>query len=395
MTVHSPEHAVVLSGGGAYGAYEVGVMKAIFTGQSPASDFEPIDAGVLSGTSVGAFNAAVMTMNPGSHSALKVTELEKIWMNEIPGDPSSCENGILRFRGNPFRYFDPCVITSPASLMAEPARDLLFLGRYWLRNIPKLFYASGPVPQRLVQFVDLSAFVSLEPFERLIKRSLRFEEVRCSETVLKIVATNFDTGVVRVFSNEDLTDDLGNHAIRASAAIPGIFPPALIEGSTYVDGGVVMNTPLKCAIDAGASVLHVIYLDPDVSNIPLSRIESTIDILDRVYTVMLATKINEDVATAEWINDGLNVIERAARGELLTEEDDRRFIRVAAQIVTRTQRGTPYKKLTVHRYHPHEELGGVLGMLNFDKQVITGFVERGFNDAVKHDCQSSHCLLPQ
>jgi predicted acylesterase/phospholipase RssA len=370
-------------------------MKALFTGQSPASRFAPIDAGVFTGTSVGAFNAAVMTMNSGSHSASKVAQLEQIWLGEIPDDPSSCENGVLRFRGNPLRYFDPCVGTSPASLITEPVQDMLFLSGYWLRNIPKFFSASGAVPQRLLELIDLSAFISLEPFERLIKRNLRFEEVRRSETVLRIVATDFDTGEVRVFSNQDLTDELGSHVLMASAAMPGVFPPTFIGGTPYVDGGVVVNTPLKYAIDAGAYVLHVIYLDPDVNRIPMSRRESTIDILNRVYTIMLATTINEDVATAEWINEGLDVVERAARGELLTEEDDQRFIRIAAQIALRLQGGSPYKRLTVHRYHPHDELGGLLGMLNFDKQVITGFVQRGFDDAVKHDCESSHCLLPQ
>jgi predicted acylesterase/phospholipase RssA len=395
MTARGTEHAVVLSGGGAYGAYEVGIMKALFTGRSPVSRFEPIDAGVFCGTSVGAFNAAMMTMNPGSSSAARVAHLENIWLTEIPDDPSSCENGVLRFRGNPFRYLDPCIITSPASLVTEPARDLLFLSGYWLRNIPRVLSASGGVPQKLLQLIDLSAFVSLKPFERLIKRNLRFGEVRSSDTILKIVTTNLDTGDVSVFSNHDLTDDLGSDIIMASAAMPGVFPPVLIDGNPYVDGGVVVNTPLKYAIDAGAYVLHVVYLDPDVSSIPLSVNESTLDMLNRVYTIMLATTINEDVATVEWINDGLNVIERAARGELLTQEDDQEFIRVVAQIIPRLQSDSPYRKLTVHRYHPHDDLGGLLGTLNFDKQVITGFVQRGFDDAVEHDCRSSRCLLPQ
>ena len=52
--------AVILSGGGANGAYEVGVLKALLTGQSPATDFQPLDPDIFTGTSVGAFNAALL-----------------------------------------------------------------------------------------------------------------------------------------------------------------------------------------------------------------------------------------------------------------------------------------------------------------------------------------------
>ena len=65
-----------------------------------------------------------------------------------------------------------------------------------------------------------------------------------------------------------MSDYLGPRAILASAAIPGFFPPTEVGAQPFVDGGVVLNTPLLPAIDARADILHVIYMDPDVSNIP-------------------------------------------------------------------------------------------------------------------------------
>ena len=62
-----------------------------------------------------------------------------------------------------------------------------------------------------------------------------------------------------------MTDELGPRAILASAAIPGFFPPTEVGAQPFVDGGVVLNTPLVPAIEAGADILHVIYMDPDVS----------------------------------------------------------------------------------------------------------------------------------
>ena len=47
--------AVVLSGGGAYGAYEVGVMKALLGGEMKGAGYRPLDPEVFTGTSVGSF----------------------------------------------------------------------------------------------------------------------------------------------------------------------------------------------------------------------------------------------------------------------------------------------------------------------------------------------------
>lgn len=43
-----------------------------------------------------------------------------------------------------------------------------------------------------------------------------------------------------------------------SAAIPAVFPPVAIDGRSYMDGGVVNNTPISHAIDLGADVIWVL-----------------------------------------------------------------------------------------------------------------------------------------
>ena len=45
----------------------------------------------------------------------------------------------------------------------------------------------------------------------------------------------------------------------------GSSPPVQLNGEPYVDGGLLMNTPLKAAIDLGADVIHVIALDPAIA----------------------------------------------------------------------------------------------------------------------------------
>ena len=58
--------AVILSGGGANGAFEVGVMKALFAGKSPTTDRRPLEPDIYTGASVGSYNAAYMVERSGT-----------------------------------------------------------------------------------------------------------------------------------------------------------------------------------------------------------------------------------------------------------------------------------------------------------------------------------------
>jgi predicted acylesterase/phospholipase RssA len=397
MTVGDNQvHAVVLSGGGAYGAYEIGAMKALFSGQSPVTGYAPLDAQVFTGTSVGSFNAAFMTMEPGVASSSIIAQLEELWVDEISDNSQTCGNGVYRFRGNPLRYSQAeCFATDPTLPLVELGADAAFIAQYFVSKGTEFFLSSGSLPQRTLRLIDLSAFISIEPFRRLIEKRVQMEGIRNSDKLLRIAATNWNTGEVKIFENKDMTEEFGSLIIQASASIPGIFPPVNIAGNIYVDGGVVMNTPLRCALEVGATTLHIIYNDPNVRDIPVERLQNTLDTFMKMFTIMLATIANEDIDTAAWINEGLEVIERLSSGGPVKDADMTAFIRVAARIKERLERGSPYRKITIHRYRPEGELGGALGMLNFSQQAILRSIERGFSNVVNHDCAISHCILPK
>lgn len=54
----------------------------------------------------------------------------------------------------------------------------------------------------------------------------------------------------------------------------------------------------------------------------------------------------------------------------------------------------PYRALTIHRYHPRDDLGGIVGLLNFDSDHIANLIDRDYSDTVRHDCRESRCVLP-
>ncbi len=392
--MNGKRQAVVLSGGGAYGAFEVGVMKALAEGKSPATGRTVLDPEIITGTSAGAFNAAVLLSQENPDPTAAVAHLEKIWLEDIASSSQKPDNGVYRFRADPRYYLDPVfVATHPVRPFVDLAEDTSFFARDWFRRAMHFLVASESLERRSLELVDLSTLISTEPFRELVHEKVKLGSLRKTGKILRIAATNWETGELSIYKNDDMTEEKGRLAVLASAAIPGIFPPVKIDGAPHVDGGVLMNTPLKPAIDAGADTLHIIFLNPDVRKIPLERIPNTLDVMERLMTIANAGRLDLDIANAAAINRGIEVIDEIDAREGSTRENSIRFLRAARRIREGLERGSPYRQLTIHRYHPRHDLGGIFGMLNFSRERIERMIEDGYRDAIEHDCEARGCIL--
>lgn len=384
------ETALVLSGGGAAGAFAIGVMKVLFAGRSPGTSYQPLTANVFSGTSVGSFNAAIMASYPEESSLATVLRLERLWLDRIAQQTGECENGVFRIRGNPLEYLDASCLNNPSKVFSRIATDSAFLSGYLLFRTANFLASSLPLDNRLIQLFNAGSFIDSAPFHELMQEVIHEEAIRLSSKRLTVSATNWITGSIVHFKNADFHDDLGVHAILASTALPGIFPPVRIGSDIYVDGGVVENTPLNPAIKAGATELHVVYLDPHPRFIPLSAEPNTFETILRVYELMLATKIKEDIESARWINAGINVLAHQQRNQS-SADDLRDLIRSLAPILEHSD--FPYKKLVIHRYFPRTVFGESLSMLDFGIEQIRRVIEEGETEALLHDCVMNQCLI--
>lgn len=384
--------ALIFSGGGALAAYEVGVAKTLLRGECPSTGYRPADPGILTGTSAGAFNAALLTAAGGGPPEAAVEAMERIWLDQVADDPNRCrDSGVFRWRGTPFNFFEiECLPVNPAQFLVDRAQDAAFFTQDFFRRADLFVRSSGSFEQRLIELFDFSTLISTASFPRLIRRVVRLEDIRLSPRVLRIAATNFDTGELRIFGNEDMTDESGDLIVMASSATPGIFPPVSIPPSTFVDGGVLMNTPLRPAIRAGATTLHVTYLDPDIRNVPLSDLQTTLGTFQRILVITMAASFNRDIELARRINRGLEVLEHGVDAD----PDSRARVEAASQVATRAERAVPYRPLTIHRYHPRDLLGGPLGFLDFQRSTLMGLIQRGYQDALEHDCQAAGCVFP-
>ncbi|MFV0397523.1 MAG: patatin-like phospholipase family protein [Bacteroidales bacterium] len=86
--------------------------------------------------------------------------------------------------------------------------------------------------------IPVDSFFSMEPFSKFLEKYLVSKRIEDLHIPLVILATDFDKGCIKEFREGPLID-----AVVASCSVPAAFPPVVIDGVHYVDGGVLQNLP--------------------------------------------------------------------------------------------------------------------------------------------------------
>ncbi len=389
------DQAVVLSGGGANGAYEIGVLEALFERhESVEGDFSP---GIYTGTSVGTFNAAFMASpRDGESPTATLERLRNVWTQNIAAHPENGGNGVFRIKADPLPLLNPSYLAKhPTQSLGEffrgglsLATDTVSRAAYFSRQLTR-----SPLHDlgELLRLPDLSSFISVAPLEQLVKANIDLARLRNSQIDFRCVATDWTHAKPEMFTRDEMSDAEGHAIIRASAAIPAIFPEVVIGGTHYVDGGVTMNTPLQPAIDAWRAnpdrsaelTLYVIYLDPALAAIPLPEVSSTLDVSARMLLTLMAYNANTNIESAAVENPKIRAqleaagIDKTATSQPGSGQDQEQPI------------------LTIHRYRPTAAAaGGLLGLLEFTTEHIGQLIAQGLQDGRGHNCQQAGCVVP-
>ncbi len=401
----SPDrHAVVLAGGGANGSYALGVMEALFDGRWHRGRAGRVDASIFTGTSVGAFTAALMASLFDRSCLAAAREVRRLWLERISA-PRGADNGVYRIRGDlARRAADEDPATYPAAFLNRLLADVSHLTRDGLQRGLDLASSGEPVSQRLLRLFDTGVVISTRPFKELVARSVdprRLLNPRAR--TLKVIATNWDQGRAVVFHNRSddgvlqpavpryerkpLTEDNACLAIRASAAIPSLFPWVQIDDHLYVDGGVIMNAPLQPAIKAGGSILHVIHFEPKLDPIPFGRVPSLFETLSRMTQTVPAEEVKEDLIEARRTRDlRAAALRLRCLGKARGSHDPDPALGVLRDYAKMPE-------ITVHVHYPSQPVGGITGFLDFSRERIIRLIELGYDDAVAHDCEANGCVV--
>lgn len=333
----APLTGIVLSGGGARGAYEAGIIRYIRDELPPKvrahARFE-----IVCGTSVGAINGCFLAAN-AHQPELQGRALSQVWER-------------LRIEG------------------------VYKLGWREVTNLPRFLLGSrgrGEIDD-VVAAGRLGGLLNTAPLEQIIRRGVRWNAITRNLLTgdlyaLAVNATHIHSGMTHSFVQRAggglppwSTDPqiqakavtIGPQHPLASAAIPWVFPSVEIDGEVYADGGLKLNTPISPALRLGADRILVIGLrheseDELGGNGKTDQYPSAPFLLGKILNALLLDKTEYDLNRLRRFNAILEAGEKAF-GEGFTD---------ALGTVMTPMRGAPYRKVETLMIRPREDMAAV------------------------------------
>ena len=200
------KRAVVLSGGGTKGAYEIGVWRAL--------NELSIDYNIVTGTSIGSVNGALMAM--GDYD-----KADEIWRKMTMTD-----------------FMDP------------PQKKTL------PQEIAETFFMTKRARHKKL----LKGAVNNSPFLDFIEKNIDEEQIRKSDIDYGLVTVRAKDRKAYFLPKKDIPKGLIKDYIIASSSVYPVFPMHKIENEYYIDGMYKDNLPIELALTMGAEDLIVVDL---------------------------------------------------------------------------------------------------------------------------------------
>ena len=295
------KYSLVLPGGGARGAYQVGVLKAVSVIQErqKRSPFQ-----VISGTSAGAINASVISSKIDNFDE-SINHLENVWKN---------------FSTEQIYKADKIF------MLKQSLHWLLTLvtGGVLLNN-PKSLLDNSPLRELLKKKID---FASIQ--NNLLSKELDALIVTAASYNKKQSVSFFSTDheikewkkIGRVGRQTMINID----HLMASVALPLIFPAISIDGQFFGDGAMRQETPLSPSIRLGARKLFIISTESKINNgenFESIAYPSFTDIGGYVLDGLFSGSLYADLERLDRINQ---VIEKNGSNSLRTASKEMHYI---------------------------------------------------------------------
>lgn len=264
------ETILILQGGGALGAYEAGVYKAL--------EERGLVPDVVVGVSIGAINGALIASQPKGKAA---PVLEQFWH----------------------------AVATPTPFAPHPALRRLtsaWQALWW--GVPGFFRPRWTLPW-LAPPVHWTSVYDTSPMRATLRRFVDMAQVGSNGIRLMVAAVNVETGELEMF--DSAMRDLRLEHIVASASLPPGLPWTRINGKAYWDGALVSNTPLRpalerlvteCVLDSrpvAKKRIVIVELFPKKSRLP----RTMLDVLERQKEILYSDKTEADIRACELLND--------------------------------------------------------------------------------------------
>ena len=259
--------SLVLPGGGARGAYQVGVLKAL----ANVVETEALPFGSVSGISAGAVNAVSLAQRADDFYG-GVEHLERMWTSMSTGDVFTMDYGILQRFGSRS--------DKPSSLLDNtPLAGLL---------------------DREIRSSKIASQIEQGHLDGLAITASNYS----SGEATTFFQSNLDNLTVHERRRDSIRTKIGVEHVLASAALPILFPAQKIGDDYFLDGSLRMTEPLRPSIKMGADRILAI----GVRNETLPLAESTFEVPGVAeatgYTLdsLFSENLNADIERMEQIN---------------------------------------------------------------------------------------------
>jgi NTE family protein len=267
---------LVLQGGGALGAYQVGVYQALHEAG--------IEPDWVIGTSIGAINAALIAGNEPSE---RVAQMHRFW--------------------DSLQWRTPWGVPAAAAGTLNPLANLTTLtqgiGGFFVPN-PASWW--GPFASL---GVERAAYYDTAPLKATLEGLVDFDRIARGPARLTVGAVNARTGEMRYFDSR--RERLGAQHVMASGALPPAFPAVRIEGEPYWDGGVYSNTPIEAVLDDNPRRTSTIFA-VHMWNPSGSEPDTIWQVLGRQKDIQYASRADSHIARQQQIHHLRHVIRRLA-----------------------------------------------------------------------------------
>jgi len=253
-----PEQTVlVLQGGGALGAYQAGVYEGI------------AEAGIapnwIAGVSIGAINAALIAGNPPER------RLER--MREFWDRVSSSMPLVAPVQLDPLRTTLNRLSAATAATFGVPG--------FFVPRVPPAFLAPDGTPEAL-------SIYDTAPLRETLQELVDFDLLNRKGSVrLSVGAVDVRSGNSVYFDNQDRA--LGPEHVMASGSLPPGFPPTVIEGASYWDGGLVSNSPLWYVFDVSPRI-NALIVQVDLFSATGDLPTNLDEVLERAKDIQYSSK---------------------------------------------------------------------------------------------------------
>ena len=227
------QHALVLQGGGALGAYQAGVYEELFN-----TEYQP---DWIVGVSIGAINAALIAGNPHDKRIQRLTEFWHLVSSGMGPVPDLFAESLSH----------PLVRKLPEAVLKHPRSGFNQFSALWSAMIGIPGFYKPRIPPAMLQPDGSPGALSIydtAPLRETLEKLIDFDLINTKRVRLSVGVANVRTGNSEYFDNFERK--IGPEHIMASCALPPAFPPVTIGGEAYWDGGIVSNTPLQYVLDS-------------------------------------------------------------------------------------------------------------------------------------------------